>query len=303
MKYPASDTPLYQEAPREHLAILRIGVFGLWLVTFAIVPLDVYAWVPPDLFTAWGIASWFPETWWHALAGNSFFLSVIRFAAVIFSLAAMLALPGYRFWASSAFVAVFVSVTIQRGFFAFVNHADLAMLYLAFLLIFVPSDRVWRLGRANSPNDDKVEESRASLWLAGFLLTVPYCFIGLHRVLEGGWEVFTGDALRHWFVVFSYQPGSWSFRGGYAVANSEILMALAKGGFFVITVLEILTPLILISTVFRRAWLAMMIPFHVATLLTMNIFFVQNMILLLCLFVDWPGIWARVAKRIRAAPG
>ncbi len=44
--------------------------------------------------------------------------------------------------------------------------------------------------------------------------------------------------------------------------------------------MEILSPLVLISTWFRRAWLAVILPFHVLTLLSMNIFFWENMILI-----------------------
>lgn len=52
--------------------------------------------------------------------------------------------------------------------------------------------------------------------------------------------------------------------------------------------MEVLAPLCVFSTAFRWAWLAVMIPFHVSTLVTMNIFFDQNLVLMALLLTPLP---------------
>src|SRR4029453_979242 len=74
------------------------------------------------------------------------------------------------------------------------------------------------------------------------------------------------------------------------------MIAGMKAGFIVTTAFEILTPAILLGNTFRRLWIAIMIPFHISTLLTMNIFFWQNTVLILLLFT---GLAYRVGARAR----
>jgi len=63
-------------------------------------------------------------------------------------------------------------------------------------------------------------------------------------------------------------------------------MAVTRVGFVVVTLFEFLTPLCLLSRKFRYVWLIIIIPFHFLTWLLMNIFFWQNLLLMLVLFVD-----------------
>jgi uncharacterized membrane protein len=75
--------------------------------------------------------------------------------------------------------------------------------------------------------------------------------------------------------------------------------AVLNAGFVVVTVLEVLAPLCLFSRRFRLLWLGVMVPFHVATLFLMKIFFWQNLILLVLLLA---GVERWLPSRARARP-
>ena len=72
---------------------------------------------------------------------------------------------------------------------------------------------------------------------------------------------------------------------GLIVANSTFLLVVFKTGFFIITLFEIASPLIFFSRKFRIVWLAVIIPFHFLSLITMKIFFWENTILIFVIFI------------------
>jgi hypothetical protein len=64
----------------------------------------------------------------------------------------------------------------------------------------------------------------------------------------------------------------------------------------VVTLFEILSPLALVWRRFRWVWLAVIAPFHLTTLFTMNIFFWENLILLAVVFTGLPT-WVQERRR------
>jgi hypothetical protein len=65
-------------------------------------------------------------------------------------------------------------------------------------------------------------------------------------------------------------------------------------GFAVVTLFELLAPLCLVFRGFRYAWLLTIIPFHFLTLLTMKIFFWQNLLLICVLLVNIESLLSKI---------
>lgn len=112
-----------------------------------------------------------------------------------------------------------------------------------------------------------------------------YTFIGVHRVVHGDTAVFNGESLRSWLVVRSQDQTPLGFKLGLHVANTPALFMLYKIGFVFTTLVELLSLLCLYSRRFAIAWLAYMTVFHLLSLVTLNIFFWENTILLWFLMV------------------
>jgi hypothetical protein len=62
-------------------------------------------------------------------------------------------------------------------------------------------------------------------------------------------------------------------------------------GYFVTTLFELDSAGVLFSRAFRLLWLVVIVSFHFVTLFAMNIFFWENLLLVLVIF-GW-GMWTR----------
>jgi len=127
------------------------------------------------------------------------------------------------------------------------------------------------------------------------LFSMAYAFVGTRRLVTTP-DIFIGDALPSWLIARSLEPSRYGFTLGLLVLEHPAMVAALKAGFIVTTAFEIFTAAILLNNTFRRLWIATMVPFHISTLLTMNIFFWQNTVMILLLFT---GLAYRVGARAR----
>lgn len=140
----------------------------------------------------------------------------------------------------------------------------------------------------------------APLLCASFILCLAYAMIGIHRFFVGGLAVFTDDTILAYMMTNTFRRGdSYQFNYGLWFVTSPTLAILAKAGYFITTVFEALSPLCLLSHRFRRIWLLIMLPFHIATVLTMKILFFNNIVLILLLLTQWPY---RIAAWLTPSP-
>src|SRR5690606_6139741 len=123
---------------------------------------------------------------------------------------------------------------------------------------------------------------------AAAVFTIPYALLGIRRLATGGLTLFTDDTIVNFMAWQSLNPSTmhaWGY--GLLVLDYPAIAPLFKVGFAVITMCEVLSPLILINQQFRRLWILVVVPFHVATLMTMNIAFVENCVLILLLYTSF----------------
>jgi len=275
---------LHAHAGPRSLAVARWLVFGLWLVKLAADPLHRLAALPVAFVTPVGVLRLFGAPALHALlAAPSLWL--LRGLGV---LACALALGG-RFQAAAAGVAsvlLLVHQSLVRSF-GYVNHAEIPLLYAAFILALVPVAE--RLARG----DARAAGRAPSAALVGIVAVLcgSYALTGLHRVVCDGPAIFDPQVISRWVLGNAYGSfaGEWTL--GRAVADSAAAQGALMAGLVLVTAFEILAPLCLVSRRFRLLFVVVMVPFHVLCWLTMNILFWENMALFLLLLDLEPRLY------------
>ena len=298
--------PAWQWGSRQHVTAVRMVVLGIWLVIVAITPYGYYARFPEGMVAGYGLGRLLLGG--HTL--RAFFFSypvlmVLKWGAMVGCALAIL-FPNRCRWLTPV-VLVFIVVLDQltRSLNGFINHGQLAPL-LVLLVFAVFGGRRYLPSLGFRPDGDAPREKGSTppppggttefqyvpvVWLAGLMLIVPYTFIAINRFFQGGSELFQGDALLDYINLTSRR---------YSVYGSSIFLGLIKvpwlatalkGGYLVTTLFELSSAGVLFSRMFRRIWLLVIIPFHFVTLFAMNIFFWENVLLILVMF-GW-GIWIR----------
>ncbi len=274
--------PIYAKAAPEALGVLRILVYGIWLFHFLMSSPRTAASLPAGLFQCSGILCLIPEGVWDIILTVEG-LTALKWFGIAAIAAAALGVRPFPLVAAPAFLAILLYDGTAKGFGGFVNHAQFGPLYAALLLVLFPAaDGLSIMGRR--PRGHTPRLYGAPLLGAAVVLSVAYCFVGTRRLLAGGLEIFTGEALRNWIVARTVEGSNFGFELGLTLVESDLNYFGMRIGFAVVTLFEILTPLAIFSPLFRWVWLAVMVPFHVVTLLTMNIFFWENLLLIAVLF-------------------
>lgn len=115
--------------------------------------------------------------------------------------------------------------------------------------------------------------------LAAVIVVLPYTFVGIQRLTDGGFAMFSDTVLLEYFAAatrsFSAYP-EW-----FNPVHYQVLFNL---GFVLTTVLEATSVCLLWSRSFRIVWLAGMAIFHLSTLFLMNVFFWENLLVVLSIF-------------------
>jgi predicted DCC family thiol-disulfide oxidoreductase YuxK len=241
----------------------RLIVFGIWFLI--VLSRDMTA-IPyfRDFIERRGVLRLIPQSYFQGLL-TSEALFALQVITLILLAIVISGIRHYRVVAVLACALLTLYVGIIQGM-GEVSHADLPPLYAAYLLALLPAEL------ARRP--------------IAIMLVLTYVMIAAHRVLFCGLEIITGDSMLYWLALKSSDmPGTWDL-GLYSLTN-DATRFVAKAGFAITTVLELLAPVCLFSRRFTWIWLALIIPFHVVSKFTMNIFFWQSVVMLPVFFLDW----------------
>jgi hypothetical protein len=271
------------------LGVVRIVVFGFWLANVSLVHLEDLAGLPRELLSRYGVLWLIPPPVWEWMWSAPFLFGLK--AALVAGLGwLVLGLPRYQ----TVAIATCVLITLFDGMeksLGHINHSKFVMLYASWVLAAFPSaDAVSLAPRRGTPAPPVMYA--APVIAISLLIIVPYSMIGAFRIGRSGPDIFFGDAIKHWFLKRSYEPTATGFRFGIVVAESAALLAVTKVGFTVVGLLELLSPLCLVSRWFRWLWIPVMVGFHFLSLVTMNIFFWQNVLLILLVMTDCDRLFA-----------
>jgi hypothetical protein len=252
----------YASATPRSLGVLRAAVFGLWMVLFSFDVGERFK-LAEEFHNSRGLIRLIPDFLQERMfaPGGQTLLGWIYFPLVG---AAMLGLRPWRLWGPLALGCILWFESINKGFGEYVSHGHGMLLLGALVLTGARAADGFALGGKGAAGGEKAElEARFAVLVFTVGSLLCYTFIAGHRFTVGRVEVFAGEALRTWFLLRSQEPHVW-FDYGLWVANTPWAMGLMK--------------VIFISA------------FHGLCLLTMNLFFWENTILLWLLFLPL-GRW------------
>lgn len=284
---------LHDKVSPTTLGVVRTVVFFMWLVVIVPDPLSFYGHLPSMMFQPIGVFVLVPSGAWSAFLAPGV-LDGFKVVVVVVVVLAMIGIGPYRLIATAAAVLLTVHQGLVREF-TFADHAELTLLVETYLLAVAPAADgfAWRRRRATA-SDPGIYS--AVLVAMAFFLLIPYCAIAAHRIAFAAPGVFTGDSLPSFFAGQNSVDRDGSGLGRWILGHAP-LIAFFKAGFLVTTIFELLAPLCLVLPRFRRAWVLVVLSFHLLNRFTLNLFFWENAVLVVLLISDTE----RIVMRVRAA--
>jgi predicted DCC family thiol-disulfide oxidoreductase YuxK len=272
---------LHEDASPETLNVVRFWVFGLWCLKLATDPLHQLAELPLSMFHPVAPLTWFP-TEVYPLLLSSATLTALRVLAALSALASALAWRDRWMAPLCCFLLTLQQAVIRS--YGSINHAEIPLLLGTYaFVLFAWADSAWR--RRNGGSEPSMNHNAYPIVAVVLILCLTYTFTGVHRLVHGGWEVFASDSMAHWAHARSVWDAEHDFGYGRYWGRDPVFSWTLRLGLPVVTILEVLAPVCLVSPRFRLLFVLIMVPFHVGTILVMNINFWESLCLY-TLFLD-----------------
>jgi predicted DCC family thiol-disulfide oxidoreductase YuxK len=176
---------------------------------------------------------------------------------------------------------------VYKGYAFFFWHGQFLLIYSAAILSLTPCGDAYRLAPGASSDRARWAQYRVAPLLITLVVTSTYSVLGIRRIVEGGWMIYFDNSILDSTAVRAFEPAYFAFQFGLWPLYSPALATLFKLGFAVVTVFEALAPLAVISRKFRRIWVCVILTFHITALVSMNIWFWENTLLLLLFFTPF----------------
>jgi len=285
MLRPLNSTLIHSNATSETLARFRLVIYVVWLVNIIRTPLHLYSYLPTESFNSWGLYSLFEVV--IEVSDTDFFLSSdflygFKFSLILLLLLCIFGIKPIKLITILTFLFLLFFDLLVKGHYGFTNHAQSALLFCTFIVTIFPSSNIFTIKFSKEEISADFRYKQA-LILCSVIILFAYSFIGTHRLVHDGIRVFTEGSILTHIILNSQNYSITGFQFAIGLLQNSFIQSLVISGYIVITIFEILAPLVLIYKPFRIVWLWVMIPFHLSTLFLMNIFFWENIILLTCL--------------------
>lgn len=277
----SAETPLLFTGTAVSLGFARFCIFTTWLVIVATSRMAELAELPSSLYAPAGLLRLFGRDFAESCHPHA----LRAFQSVICVILGILAL-GIRPWRFLAWMGIAGLVLFEswmKSYSSFINHGQLGILYAAIALAVFPSADALVLFRFKSPAPVPQTVHASGMAFTALVCGLAYALVGVRRLAVGP-QVLWDGSLANWILSRTLEPLGYGFQWGMDVVRHPWLMAGVQLGFIVTTVFEILSPLTPFHDRLRRCWLAVMVPFHLLTLFTMNIFFWENLVLIAVYF-------------------
>ena len=287
---------IHSNATPQARHFLNRWVFGIWFLIILMDSFPDLAQLPQEMFQTTGILT-IPFS--HGYLTQPV-LWILKAGLMVFLAAAFLEV---RFMITAS-VACFL-LTVHQGLirgFGHVNHGEIVLLLAAYLLsVFAVADYIAYGKNGRVPAGINLNSIPLISILAVMCFT--YSFVGIHRLIFSGLELFTTDTILYHVLINSLISDTWHFQLHELVLRHAWVSMLFKIGFLILTFFEALAPLCLISRWFRYAFVVVMVPFHFLSGIFLGVFFWQTLVLYM-LFFDFSNILNRISMdKIRAVLG
>jgi len=273
---------LHEQAGPRLLRLTRLGIFALWIFQLALDPLWRLAGLPRDLFQPIGILALLPTGTLDNLLTPTGLTTLWLVALTVLAVG----LTNKAFLLTSTLAAILLTAysCLVRGFGPAV-HTDTVLL----LAVYVLAGFAWADFFQSKLSKQKTSPA---MWSSYPLVTIvailclSYCLVGYNRFIRGGLPVFTGDTMEVWAIDASLRAYYFNTDIGWHIPEWPLVVFMLKAGLPFITLFEMTAPLCLVSSHYRWIFIPLMFSFHLLSLVVMNIFFFDDMLLYL-LLIDW----------------
>ncbi len=280
---------IFKEGTTFHFGLARILVFGILLLDLLVDDLPALASMPAEAFLPRGVLGWLPASWLETILQPGFYHGF----TLVYGGILLVGLCGFGpAWMITglSMLCTLLFHGLARGFGGHVNHQELIMLHSLFFFL---SSRSYAAVSLNAllwkrPADETDHEaSRLLLRALCFWVMLTYFMIGVARLQTSDWRVYGTNAMTFYALLHSAKWNFWDFSLARDVLQQPWFDLFLRVSFPLATVLELAAPL---AVMVRRLVWPLVISlwlFHIAILLCMNIFFWQNMLMLLLPLLGW----------------
>jgi len=283
---------IFKQGTTFHFGLARILVYTILLIDLLVDNLPALAAMPAEAFLARGVLAWLPTSWLHTMLEGPF----LQAFSLIYGTVLLLGLCGVgRAWLITGLSLLCTTFFhgLARGYGGHVNHQELIMLHALFFFLSSQSftavslnSMLWKNApKPASESDDAT--SRFMLRALCFWILLTYFFIGMARLQTSDWRIYGTNAMTFYAIQHSSKWNYWDISLARNLLHQPLFEIFLKVAFPMATILELATPFIvlvrrLVWPVVISLWL-----FHLSIFLCMNIFFWQNMLLLLLPVLGW----------------
>lgn len=273
---------IHAQAGPRLLRLARLGIFLLWIFKLLLDPLWRLAEMPREVFSPVGILGLLPAGAidWLLTPGGLTSLLLANLIVLVVGLTNR----AFPFVATVAAVLLTAYSSLIRSFGPAV-HTDITLL----LAVYALAAFAWADCLAPKSGDKKAAPgSWSSYPLVTIVATLclSYCLVGLNRAVSGGISVFTSDTMEVWAIDASLRGYYFNTNIGWHIPEWPWVVFMLRSGLPFITCFEITAPLCLAVPHYRWIFMPVMLSFHAMSLVFMNIFFFDDMLLYL-LLIDW----------------
>jgi hypothetical protein len=274
---------IHEQAGPRLVRLARLGIFALWIVKLLLDPLWRLAAMPREMFHPVGILNLFSQRAQYGMLHEPTLVTLwITSLAVLVGCLFSTRPRGFAFLCTVAAFFLTLYSSLIRSFGPAV-HTDITLL----LAVYALAGFAWADWIASKFGGKKSESSSTyPLVTIVAMLCLSYCLVGLNRTIAGGINVFTGDTMEAWAVDASLRGYYFNTNIGWHIPEWPWVVFMLRSGLPVITFFEITAPLCLALPHYRWVFIPVMLSFHLLSLVFMNIFFFDDMLLYL-LLIDW----------------
>jgi hypothetical protein len=278
-----------------HVSIIRCVVILVWIVRALSVPSHELAALCGLPLIAVGPVGWIVASDVVQVACvNVQLLSLLTYATCVVGVYALVSgAPRWPVWLFV--VGVVLLDALHKAVAGVPYHGQVLPLLILFVIAaypripFLSVTEMWRRrSRETSPCDSASE----CIYVCAIVVVVPYSLIGIERLVISGIDLFRSDALLE-YIAFSSNQFEAALVPDHLPAYSWLLSL----GFAIVTAFETASSVALVSARFRVVWLVVMGAFHCSTLPLMNVFFWENLAVLLVVFIRWDRRLSEVIGR------
>jgi len=253
---------------------VRVLVFTLWIYTALSASLAPLAQLPLELLEPPWILLPIPRPAWEWILQPSV-LTAFQVLMVVASLAAAVGVRPYRATALLAAGLATFDQALKRSW-GYGDHPEILLLLTTYVVAMAPAgDRLsWPRRRDLGPHPG---EYAAAIAFIGVIACFTYVAPAAYRVAHHSWATLTSPTLLYAIVQNSFRGPSDSV--GVFFLRHETLAQSLQMTVPLATVLELASPLALLSRPFRRPWLLFALVFHTLNAFIVAVPFWENLVI------------------------